>query len=79
MLCIFEGGITDLFRKETVHDEEHHPLKAAKDGEQVSHGYRALVKLETSKDPRGAQNTQLSQCSNSECPAGGNKDTYWSI
>lgn len=67
-------GVTDLFRKQTVHDEEHDPLKAAKDGEQVRHDYGALLELETPKNPHGAQNTQLGHCSNGECPAGGNTD-----
>lgn len=62
--------MTDLFRKQTVHDKEHNPLKAAKDGEEVRHGYCALLKLETTKDPHGAQHTELSHCSNGECPAG---------
>ena len=66
---------THLFGKQTVHDEEHHPLKAAEDGEQVRHDYGAPLELETSKDPHGAQHAQLSHCSNSECPAGGSKDT----
>lgn len=74
-----EWATTDLFRKQAVHDKEHHSLKAGKDGEQVRHDYGALVKLETSKDPHGAQDTQLSHCSNSERPAGGNKDSYESI
>ncbi len=66
--------MTDLFDKQTVHDEEQNPLKAAKDGEQVGHDYCALVKLEATKDPHGAQHAQLSHCSNGERPAGGNKD-----
>lgn len=75
-VCTVLRNVTDLFRKQTVHDEEHNPLKAAKNGEQVRHGYSALRKLETTKDPHGAQQTQLSHCSNGECPAGGNKDAY---
>lgn len=68
--------MTNLFRKQTVHDKEHNPLKAAKDGEQVRHGYCALFKLETAKNPHSAQHTQLSHCSNDERPAGGNKDSH---
>lgn len=33
LLFIFERSVTDLFGKQTVHDKEHDPLKAAKDGE----------------------------------------------
>lgn len=70
--------MTNLFGKQTVHDKEHNTLKAAKNGEQVRHGYSAFLKLETTKDPHDAQNAQLSHCSNGECPAGGNKDAYMS-
>lgn len=76
MLFIFQRSVTNLLRKQTVHNEEHNPLKAAKDGEQVKHDYSSLLKLETSEDPRSAQHTQLSHCSNGECPAGGTKDTH---
>ena len=56
-----------------MHDEEQNALNAAKDGEQVRHGYSVVGKLERTKDPHDAQHTQLSHCSNSERPAGGNK------
>lgn len=61
-----------------MHDEEHDPLKAAEDGEKVGHGDGALLKLETAKDPHGAQHAQLSHCSDGERPAGGDKDTHLS-
>lgn len=59
-----------------MHDKEHQPLKAAEDGEQVGHGYGALLELETAENPHGAQYTQLSHCSDGECPAGGNADSW---
>ena len=58
-----------------MHDEEHNALKAAKDGKQVRWDY-CVLKLEATKDPHGAQQTQLSHCSDGERPAGGNKDTH---
>lgn len=66
---------TNLLRKQTVHDKKQDSLKAAKNCEQIRHGYRVLLKLETPKDPHNAQNAQLSHCSNDKCPAGGNKCT----
>ena len=68
--------MTNLFSKQTVHDKEHDPLEAAKDGEQISCDYCAPFKLETAEDPHGAQQTQLSHCSDGERPAGGNRDTH---
>lgn len=49
-----------------MHDKEHDSLKAGEDGEQVRHGNSALLKLETTKNPHGAQHAQLSHCSNGE-------------
>lgn len=71
--------MTNLFGKQTMHDKEHDTLKTAKNGKQVRHGYGAFFKLKTAKNPRDTQHTQLSHCSNGECPAGGNKDTYMSL
>lgn len=73
------GNATNLFGEQTVHREEHHPLKAAKDGEQVRQGYGAFIKLEGTKDPHGSQHTELSHCSDGECPAGGNRDSCRSL
>lgn len=70
---IFQTSVTDLLRKQTVHNKEQNPLKTAKDGEQVRHYNSTLLKLETSEYPHGAQHTQLGHCSNGECPTGGNK------
>lgn len=66
---------TDLFGKQTMHDKEHKSLKTAKNGEKVRHWFGAFLKLETSEYPHDAQDTQLSHCSNSECPVGGSTDT----
>lgn len=49
--------MTDLLTKQTVHDEEHKPLQAPKECEQVRHGCGTLHKLETFKGPRSAQHT----------------------
>lgn len=75
-VCAVLRSVTNLFRKQTVHDEEQNPQKTVKDGEQVRHDYGALVKLERTKDPHDAQNTELSHCRNDERPAGGNKDAH---
>lgn len=68
--------VTNLFRKQTVHHEEHHTLKTSKNGEQISHGNCALLKLETPKDPHCSQYAQLGNCSDGKCPVGGNKNPW---
>lgn len=72
--CIlhFIMNVTNLLGKQTMHNEERHPFKAAKDGE-VRHGCMVFFKLDTTKDPHAAQHKQLSHCSNGECPVGNNK------
>lgn len=57
-----------------MHDEHQHPLQAVEDCEDVGHGQRFFVKLKAAEDPHGAQYTQLSNGSDSECPVGGDGD-----
>lgn len=57
-----------------MHDEHQDPLQAVEDCEDVGHGQHPFIKLKTAKDPHGAQHTQLSNGSDSECPVGGDRD-----
>lgn len=58
-----------LLLKETVEDEDEHPLQSVEDGEEVSHHNGSVIEEKQTKGPCQPQETKEDKCSQHPRPA----------